>query len=360
MTSIAFCFCGQGGQDDQMGLDLYHSSTTFRNFLQRLDREYSSYSGSSILEASKIDDRMIDDCVLLDSGLSMVLSSFIQLGLVYLLQKANIVPRYTLGHSNGEFVAMYSRLDLEDERSIHLITRIIYARCALMEHIVPGEIMVAKASEEEMNQLIRESNTEAWVSAINTSQAVTVSGETDPIVKLYLYCKNKGVKVSRLTMVKYPFHSPWMNDYANRFEEETRRHFEDIKQNQVPSPILHCSSVDGSVFDTFSEGYWKQNITQPVQFLKACQSLSVLRPDFILEISPTPVLHNFLKTNISNGCVRCIQDDSCETLDASFVSAIVDMAKTFDDLKKQVNWSFLLNEFQSEKCQELIISLNKN
>jgi acyl transferase domain-containing protein len=359
-TSIAFCFCGQGGQDDQMGVDLYHSSTTFQNFLQRLDTEYYSYSGSSILETSKIDERMIASSISQDSGLSMVLSSFIQLGLVYILQKANIVPRYTLGHSNGEFVAMYSRLDLEDERSIHLIAGIIYTRCSLMMHIVPGEMMVAKASEEEMNQLIRETNTEVWVSAINTEHAVTVSGKTEYIERLYFHCKTKGVKVSRLASIKYPFHSSWMNDYANRFEKETQSYFEDIKQNQVPLPILHCSSVDGSVFDTFPQDYWKQNITQPVQFLKACESLSVLRPDFILEISPTPVLHNFLKTNMSKVPVRCVQDDSCRTLDTSFVSVIVDMANAFDDLKKQVNWSFLLNEFQSEKCQELFTSLNKN
>jgi len=158
-------------------------------------------------------------------------------------------------------------------------------------------------------------------------------------------------------MIKYPFHSPWMNDYSTLFEQEAQKYF-DILSSTGSS--RHCSSVDGTIVDTFSQDYWKQNITQPVQFLKACQSLSVLRPDIILEISPTPVLHNFLKTNISNGCVRCVQDDSCETLDASFVSVIVDMAKTFDDLKKQVNWTFLLNEFQSTKCQELLTSLNKN
>jgi acyl transferase domain-containing protein len=227
-----------------------------------------------------------------------------------------------------------------------------------MKNIVPGEMMVAKASEEQMTHLIRETNAEGWISAVNTACVVTVSGKTEHIERLYLHCKSKGVKVTRLSMIKYPFHSPWMNDYANRFEEETQRYFEDIKE--IPSPILHCSSVDGSVFDTFPRGYWKQNITQPVQFLKACQSLSVLRPDIILEISPTPVLHNFLKTNIPEPPVRCVQDDSCETLDASFVSVIVDMSNQFDDLKKQVNWTFLINEFQSEKCQELFTSLNKN
>jgi acyl transferase domain-containing protein len=371
-TSIAFCFCGQGGQNDQMGLDLYHSSNTFCTFLQKLDREYSIHSGLSILELSKIQNTacpdkpgMIDEAILRDSGLSMVLSSFIQLGLVYILQKANIIPRYTLGHSNGEFVAMYSRLDLNDEHSIRLITGIIYARCVLMKEITPGEMMVAKASEEEMKQLITDTNTEVWVSAINAEHAVTVSGKTEQIERLYLHCKSKGVKVTRLAAIKYPFHSPWMNDYANRFEKETQSYFNEC--HKVLAPLgkevqarLHCSSVDGSVFETFPEGYWKQNITQPVQFLKACQSLSVLRPDIILEISPTPVLHNFLKTNISNGCVRCVQDDSCETLDASFVSVIVDMAKMFEDFKKQVNWTFLLNEFQSTKCQELLTSLNKN
>ena len=303
-TSIAFCFCGQGGQDDQMGVDLYHSSTTFRNFLQRLDREYSIHSGSSILEVSKIQEPAcldkpgtIHDSVLQDSGQSMVLSSFIQLGLVYLLQKANIVPRYTIGHSNGEFVAMYSRLDLDDDLSICLITGVIYARYTLMNEIVPGEMMVAKASEEEMNHLIVEANSEVWVSAINTACAVTVSGKTGSIERLYIHCKNKGVKVSRLTMIKYPFHSPWMNDYATHFDEEAQKYFKDIVPTQT---ILHCSSVDGSRFDTFPDGYWKQNITQPVQFLKACQTLSEVHPDIIVEISPTPVLHNFPKTNIPN------------------------------------------------------------
>ena len=349
---IAFCFCGQGGQDDQMGVDLYHSSSTFRSFLQRLDKEYLNHSSLSILDLSKIQEKCIDDSVLLDSGRSMVLSTFIQLGLVYLLQKANIVPRYTIGHSNGEFVAMYSSLDLDDDLSIRLITGIIYARYTFINEIVPGEMMVAKTSEEEMNQLIVEANAEVWVSAINASCAVTVSGKTGSIERLYIHCKNKGVKVSRLTMIKYPFHSPWMNDYATHFDEEAQKYFKDIVPTQT---ILHCSSVDGSRFDTFTDGYWKQNITQPVQFLKACQTLSEVHPDIIIEISPTPVLHNFLKANIPNVWVHCVQDDSCETLDASFVSAMADMANTFDELKSRVNWRFLMEEFQSEQCQEMIL-----
>ena len=89
-----------------------------------------------------------------------------------------------------------------------------------MKEIVPGEMMVAKASEEEMNRVIAEANAEVWVSAINTAQAVTVSGKTPSVERLYVHCKDKGVKVTRLNMVKYPFHSPWMNDYAIHFERE--------------------------------------------------------------------------------------------------------------------------------------------
>jgi acyl transferase domain-containing protein len=354
---ITFCFCGQGGQHETMGVDLYHSSSIFRCFLERLDHFYTKLSQVSMIELSNIKTKQISNDVIENSSLSLILSSFIQLGIVYLLQKANIYCKYTIGHSNGEFLAFFSTLDLEDLYILNSIVFILYNRSFAVNSVPEGMMMVAKTSEKVMTECIAESEYKCWISAINTDTSVTVSGLCNDIDSLYTHCKEQTHRVSKLPSINKPFHSPYMIECATCFNEKILPIYDSLKPIRS---YIHCSSVDGESYTSFSSSYWFKNITQPVQFLKACQCLQNYQSNIVIEISPTPVLHNFLKTNIPNVYVCCIQDDSGDTLDASFVSVIVDMAKAFDDLKKQVNWSFLLNEFQSEKCQELFTSLNKN
>ncbi|OCL14366.1 polyketide synthase [Glonium stellatum] len=295
---IGFIFTGQGAQWHAMGRELYEQYPVFASTI--------NYAGQCLAAMgapfSLVDELQKDakSSVVGEAHISQPACTAIQLALTDLLRAWGIRPIAVAGHSSGEIGAAYAAgiLTLESCMAIAYHRGRVIVNLKKRFPYLKGAMMAVGAGKEEIAPLISElREREVKIACINSPASVTVSGDEPAITELQKLIEEKQM-FNRKLQVDVAYHSHHMNLVAKDYRESIEWLDPPVSTETKFHSSLLGHLVDGS---RLQPSYWVENLTCPVQFSEALQSMCEPTDGFktgvniIIELGPHSALQGPVK-----------------------------------------------------------------
>ena len=205
-VSKAYVFPGQGSQKKGMGAGLF---AEFPEITKTADRVL----GYSIRELCEEDPNS-----LLNNTQYTQPALFVVSVLHYLkaLKNGKPKPAYVIGHSIGEYVALFVAGAFDFETGMRLVKK----RAELMSRTKGGMAAVIGLNEEQVLGVIRNNGlTDIDIANINTHNQIVIAGERDRIEKIEpLFKACEGCRKYVVLKTSGAFHSRYMRPIKDEFE----------------------------------------------------------------------------------------------------------------------------------------------
>lgn len=286
---VAFLFSGQGSRSAISPSVLHELSVAFPTF------------SCSFQEACDELDRHLE-CPL-QTALSSPMGSrtdfaqaslfAFEVAMFRLLESFNIRPDAMTGHSLGEIIAAH----VAGYLSLHEAAMIVATRGRLMAALPGNGSMVSlSATQDEVTAELATRCYEAGtvtIAAINSPNAVVVSGTKDAVTTVADRFRSLGRRVKILPNVNHAFHSPLMVPILEDLGRLLVASMSEISDRKLTTIPL-VSSVTGTRIEAEalrSPKHWVQHVREPVRFADALQTLQQgERSSVFLEVGPSAVL----------------------------------------------------------------------
>lgn len=298
--NIAFVFTGQGAQHFSMGKSL----SVFDVYRQSMDTSDIALKVLgckwNLIEELK---RPKEESNLSLAEYSQPICTALQIALVDLLQHWGIKPSAVAGHSSGEIAAAYTAGAITRSSAMTIAWYRGQFATVLASKKIKGAMLAVSADADLIrSKLVRLKIGTAVVGCINSPYSCTVSGDSGAIHELCSILTEDQIPFTRL-QVELAYHSPHMELIRDQYEAA-------ISNIRVASfnTLPMFSSVTGALVqpDQLGSKYWADNLTSPVNFVGAIQSLlhhteSEKRThdrrafaSVFLEVGPHSALRNYL------------------------------------------------------------------
>jgi len=295
---------GQGAQRSHMMKDLFEKDDHIRGLMEKGEKIFYEIRGYSLL------DMMFGSDDAINSTQNTQPAVFLASAAIYSrLSQEGFSPDYFIGHSVGEYTALFcsGMLDFDDTM------RLIIKRSDLMHEStlkVPGKIMVVFKNEKKTEHFIRESCiSNIYITNKNSEKQTAVSGKAQDIEKFCAFLSEKRVFFKKLNLTG-AFHTPLLQDASNSLRayldtitfNETR--FGKIISNTTARPYPERRD---EVKDLLAA-----QIVSPVEFIKSIENIYESGRTHFIEIGPSKLLVNLLK-NINIGDYKTVVSVDAKT-----------------------------------------------
>jgi len=263
MTKVALLFPGQGSQYVGMGKDLYEKYKPARHVFEKANAVLNKNITSMCFEGPEEELKQT-----INTQPAMVTMSIA--ALEALKAELNITPKYTAGHSLGEYCAMYASgvMSLEDT------LKAIQKRAELMNTVKGGSMAaVIKASDEQLKAGLEEGRKFGYVDIANYNSPaqVVITGDTEAVKAASDYMLANGVKRVVPLAVSGAFHSKYVKEAGEKFKEFLKT----LPLNDAKVPVI--TNVDAEITtkaedfrakmpkQIYSSVHWTQTIRKMVE-----------------------------------------------------------------------------------------------
>ncbi|CCC12643.1 hypothetical protein SMACR_07941 [Sordaria macrospora] len=267
---LGFIFTGQGAQWYAMGRELYEQYPTFTTSILLADTCLAALGAEwSLIEELGRDSKTSG---VSEAHISQPSCTAVQLALVNLLRGWGLRPTAVAGHSSGEIAAAYAAGIIDFESAM----AIAYHRGRLIPILkqkypeLKGRMMAVGGSKKEFTPLIEGlQEKEVRIACYNSPSSLTISGDEPALAELERICEKKQLFNRRL-VVDVAYHSHHMNLVAKDYRASIAN---------LPPPartgVQFHSSLYGHLVDAadLQPNYWVDNLTCPVRFSEALQSM---------------------------------------------------------------------------------------
>ncbi|MDB6031042.1 MAG: hypothetical protein JWM16_1380 [Verrucomicrobiales bacterium] len=278
---VAFLFPGQGAQQVNMALDLYHAEPVFREQVELCCQLLKPHLGCDLRSILYPSAEATEEAKqrLTQTHFTQPALFVIEYSMARLLQHWGIEPETMIGHSVGEYVAACLAGVFSLENTLALVA----ARGRLMQSLPAGTMLAVRLKEEEVKPLL---SSEISLAAVNSVSLCVLSGPPAAIDKLRQELLAKGV-ICQALHTSHAFHSSMMEPILSSFMELVRN----AHPKAPHSPYI--SNLTGDWIkpsEAVSPEYWAQHLRRTVRFAAGVGTL-LKSPDLILlEVGPGQTL----------------------------------------------------------------------
>ena len=286
--NVAFTFTGQGSHYASLATDLYKTSLSFRSDLTSYNSIATSLGYPSFLP---LIDGSVSDASTLSPTLVQVGLTSVQIALCRLWASWGVKPNMVIGHSLGEYAALYAAGILSISDTIYLVgerARLLEKNCTAGTHAM----LACKSGVEGLEGIT--SATGAEVACINGPSETVLSGTSATIDSAKEMLDASGIKGTKLN-VPFAFHSSQVDAIVDEFA----RIAAGVTFNKPTTPLL--SPLLGSVQmdTTVDPEYLCRHAREAVDYLGALnagQEAGLIKNSTVfVEIGPHPVSLGFVK-----------------------------------------------------------------
>ncbi len=295
-TKIAFVFSGNGAQWAGMGVGAYQENRHFRQCFQSFSALFEYYLGEKLTDILAAPDLAAR---LADTKIAQPLLFAIQASLSDCLWSMGVKPDAVFGHSVGEIAAAYAAKVLTAAEAVAIV-----AKRSLHQDLLAGEgKMAAVVLGEDAALAFAKSRglDNIYIAAINTPNSVTISGPANEI-EAYREAARKSQIVAHVLDINYPFHHPIIDRARDAFFADLPDLAPDSGAGTFISTVTG-ELRDGRLLDT---QYWWRNVRDPVLFKAGCQTAIAMGCNLFIEISPRPILSNYVAEIAKQASVQVI------------------------------------------------------
>ena len=297
LPKVVFVFTGQGALYAGIGKELFESVSHFRADILRFDGIAQRQGFPSFLPLVDGSTANFEDAEPVIAHLAL---ACVQMALFRLWVSWGVSPSSTIGHSLGEYAALYAAGVLTASNTIYLVgtrAELLSKYCTKRTHTM----LAVKASLEAMKPRLAGSSCE--IACINQPTSNVVSGPSEEISRLTKEYQTLGHE-SVILDIPYAFHSAQVDPFLQKFEVAASS----IRYNapSVPyiSPLLGEVVTGG---DTLGASYLTRACRNAVNFqgaLEAAKTSSLADERTIwLEIGAHPVCSGMVKGTLGSHSV---------------------------------------------------------
>ena len=293
LPPVAFVFTGQGTLYAGLGKQLFETVQSFRSDITLFNRiaQQHGYPNFVPLITSKPDELNVEE---VDTVVAHVALVCVQMALYRLWVLWGVIPNVTIGHSLGEYPALYAAGVLSASDTIYLVG----ARAKLLKtHCVKGShcMVSIKAPLTAIEQSISTSSCD--VACINSPTNTVLSGPGQEIERITEKFRAEGLQCILLS-IPYAFHSAQVDIWINDFElaaEKVQYHAPTVPYT---SPLLR-KTVLADEAGVLNARYLSRACRATVDFsgaIEAARDAGLVNAETIwLELGSHPVCSSFIK-----------------------------------------------------------------
>jgi malonyl CoA-acyl carrier protein transacylase len=278
---------GQGAQRSGMMKELYEKDALIKSVMDQGEKIFYATRGYSLLEMMFKDNSDLN--LTQNTQPAIFLSSA---AIFDRLHSEGFSPDYFIGHSVGEYTALYCNGMIDFNDAMNLIIK----RADLMKQAgdeIPGKIMVVFNNEKEVETLIRESFvSNIYIANKNSEKQTAVSGSEDGIAKFCEFLKSKEVAFTKLNL-SGAFHTPLLEKASMKL----RDHLDTIRLKETRYGKIISNSLGKPYTERRHEikDLLAKQIISPVEFIKSIEYVYASGRTHFIEIGPSRLLTNLLK-----------------------------------------------------------------
>lgn len=256
MGKLAFIFPGQGVQTAGMGKDFYEAFSVSSDVYDRADKIRPV--SNLCFQGSDEELRMT-----YNSQVSIVVTSLA----MYEAFKSmcSIEPDYVLGHSLGEYCALYSAGVFELESAVKLISKRSEVMQKAAEENEGTMAAVIGLKADTISEIVNNIDG-VYIANYNSPEQVVITGLKSSVAQAETVLKEAGAKRVVPLSVSGAFHSPFMKNASNEFV----KYLENFEFKDAKYPVITNIDAKETVrgeelkhklpFQIHTSVYWVQSI----------------------------------------------------------------------------------------------------